>query len=516
MQPSVVFKLAGRVGLGLVVVGLFVYLIKKTLWPYALGFTGAGLLLLAAYAYYNRAALKEVLRLRGIRFGANVTAMTIFLLGILVIVNYLSYRHHWRYDVTSSRAYSLSDETLKVLKDLKSDIRITAFFLEGAQGQFKELLDIYTYHSKRISYQFVDPDKNPALTEQYGIAALWKEGIPGVTVVESGKREVKITEGTEQALTNAIIKLVRTGSKIVCALEGHGEKDLYDAQNVTGYDLARKGLEDQNLIVKKVLLATQARVPTECTLLMIAGPKKELIGKEAEAIASYLEGGGSALFMLDPNIKTGYEPLLDKWGIEVGNDIIIEPVLRLFAGPTLGLEPVVRKYGDHPITKGFVNNTLFSLARSISPRKPAPYGITVTTLASTSEESWAETDLSKVFVNGTASFDKNDTKGPISIGVAVTGSLKGGKTSRIVAIGDSDFINNKFITALFNRDFFLNCANWLIEEEELISIRPKERGKSHIFLTPAQADFMYYFVTIILPGAVLLIGIALWWKRRRM
>jgi len=516
MQPSMVFKLTGRAGLGLVVVGLFVYLIKESLWPYALGFGGVGLLCIVAYAYYFRAVLKEVLRFRGIRFGANVTAMTIFLLGILVIVNYLSYRYHWRNDFTGSRAYSLSDETLKVLKDLKNDIRITAFFLEGAQGQFKELLEIYAYHSKRVSYQFVDPDKNPALAEQYGIGALWKEGIPGVTIIESGKREVKITEGTEEALTNAIIKLVRTGSKIVCALEGHGEKDIYDAQTIAGYDLARKALEDQNLIVKKVLLATQARVPTECTLLMIAGSKKELIGKEAEAIASFLEGGGSALFMLDPNIKTGYEPLLEKWGLEMGNDIIIEPVLRLFAGPTLGLEPVVRKYGDHPITKNFVNNTLFSLARSMSPRKPAPYGITVTTLASTSEEGWAETDLSKVFVNGTASFDKNDAKGPISLGVAVNGSLKGGRSSRIVAIGDSDFINNKFITALFNRDFFLNCANWLVEEEELISIRPKERGASHLFLTPAQADFIYYFCTILLPGAVLLVGMALWWKRRRM
>jgi len=516
MQLSTAFRLAGRAGLGLVVVALFVYLIKKALWPYALGFGGAGLLFLVAYAYYNRAALKDVLRLRGIRFGANVTAMTVFLLGILVIVNYISYRHHWRNDVTGSSTYSLSDETLKVLKDLKSDIRITAFFLEGAQGQFKELLDIYTYHSKRISYQFVDPDKNPALTEQYGIGALWKEGIPGITIIESGKREVKITEDTEQALTNAIIKLVRAGSKIVCALEGHGEKDLYDAQNVAGYDLARKGLEDQNLIVKKVLLATQARVPTECTLLMIAGPKKELVGKEPEAIASYLEGGGSALFMLDPNIQTGYEPLLEKWGVEMGNDVIIEPVMRLFAGPTLGIEPVVRKYGDHPITKDFVNNTLFSLARSMSPKKPAPNGITVATLASTSEEGWAETDLSKVFVNGTASFDKNDAKGPVSIAVAVTGSLKGGKNSRIVAIGDSDFVNNKFITALFNRDFFLNCANWLVEEEELISIRPKEGGASHLFLTQAQTSFVFYFGTTLLPGAILLVGMALWWKRRRM
>jgi hypothetical protein len=189
---------------------------------------------------YFRASLKDILKQRGIRFGANVTAMTIFLLGILVIVNYLSYRHYWRSDVTSSRAYSLSDETLKVLKSLKNDIRITAFFLEGSQGQFKDLLDVYIYHSKRVSYQFVDPDKNPALTEQYGVAALWKEGIPGVIVIESGKREVKITEATEEALTNAILKLVRAGSKTVCALEGHGEKDIHDAQNVTGYGLARK------------------------------------------------------------------------------------------------------------------------------------------------------------------------------------------------------------------------------------------------------------------------------------
>jgi ABC-type uncharacterized transport system involved in gliding motility auxiliary subunit len=100
--------------------------------------------------------------------------------------------------------------------------------------------------------------------------------------------------------------------------------------------------------------------------------------------------------------------------------------------------------------------------------------------------------------------------------VAVTGSLKGGKSSRIVAIGDSDFVNNKFVTTLFNRDFFLNCVNWLVEEEELISIRPKEAGESQLFLTQAQTTFVFYFCTILLPGTVLLVGIALWWKRRRM
>ena len=196
---------------------------------------------------------------------------------------------------------------------------------------------------------------------------------------------------------------------------------------------------------------------------------------------AYLKRGGHSLVTLRPNSSPG-EPdpeaalikMLGGWGVQVGDDVIVDQVVRLFAGPALGLNPVVNAYGAHPITNGFSQRTVFPMTRSVEPESQLKAGLTVVGLAKTSDTSWAETDLVGIFQKQTAKFDDKDRKGPVDVADAVDGDLKTlgfGKDgqAKMVVIGSTDFANNQYFNQFFNRDFTVNSVDWLAGEEKSIS-----------------------------------------------
>src|SRR5262249_53248269 len=205
-------------------------------------------------------------------------------------------------------------------------------------------------------------------------------------------------------------------------------------------------------------------------------PQRPLLQPEIEAIASYLKKAGKAIFMLPPRQGNELSPLLAQYGVKLGNDAVVDQVVRLFQGPQLGLNPIVTTYGAHPITKDIKERTVFPLTRSVNPGETKP-GLTVVSLAKTSTSSWAETDLTTLFDAQSAVLEESDTKGPISIAVAVSADLKqlgmGEGEARLVVYGTASFADNKNINTLYNRDLFLNSIGWLSSQEELLSIRPR-------------------------------------------
>ena len=152
------------------------------------------------------------------------TGIAIFLvIGVIVLIEAISFKHHNRLDLTASKLYTLSDQSIKVLKSLQKDVKVIAFFNEtqrGEQQAFKDLLDQYLYHSSRFSYEFVDPDKSPGKAKKYQITSY------GTTVLESENKEEIISDIREEKLTNAILKLTRKGKKVIYFSKGHGEKIL--------------------------------------------------------------------------------------------------------------------------------------------------------------------------------------------------------------------------------------------------------------------------------------------------
>jgi ABC-type uncharacterized transport system involved in gliding motility auxiliary subunit len=190
----------------------------------------------------------------------------------------------------------------------------------------------------------------------------------------------------------------------------------------------------------------------------------------------------------------------------------------LFAGPALGLNPLVNSYGPHPITANFSQQTVFPMVRSVIPIQPPKPGLTVTPLAKTSDSSWAETDLVGIFQKQTAAFGKSDLKGPIVVADAVDANLTllnwGKGTARMVVFGDTAFANNQYLQNFFNRDFVMNAVDWLAGQANQITIRPRALRASRFSLTIGEFDVVFVLSVLLIPELLLIIGIAVWWERR--
>ncbi len=460
---------------------------------------------------------------RALKYGSNTLLAVLIFLAILAVVNFLSNKYRHRFDLTEGGLQSLSNETVSLLKGLKKDVRVVAFYRQSERGRIEQLLKDYAYHTGRVSYEVVDPDKNPARARRYNIRQY------RTTVLECGDREERVIADDEKSLTNALVKVTRDRQKAVYFLTGHGENDL-SGRDREGMGVAGDRIRDLNYILRdSLLLARDRSVPEDCSVLVVAGPKKALFPAEADSVRAYLERGGKALIMLDPDVESGLEGVLGGYQVKVGDDFVLD---NSGIGGLFGLDasmPVAVSYADHEVTgklKGIM--TTFMLARSVS----AMTGVSAmdaqaTEVVKTSDASWAESDLSPIRGAGRGdrqvSLDPADRKGPISLAVAVTAKPKtfaasasdpGRTRTRLVAFGDSDFATNQFFKFQGNGDLFLNALNWLLEEEDLIAIRPKDPGFNPIYLTKQQGDLISYLTMAVIPGLVFAAGIAVWWRRR--
>jgi ABC-type uncharacterized transport system involved in gliding motility auxiliary subunit len=451
-------------------------------------------------------------------FRANIAILVIIVLGVMALINYLSYKHNKRFDTTAVGKYSLSEQTIKLLKSLTDELQITMFDKPGTEKRIKaeELLPEYEYYSDKVKTQYIDPDKNPVMAKKYGIQ------LEGTMVLGFHDRQQHVEKITEEALTNTIIKLTKGTSKKIYFLTGHGEADIEEEAKM-GYSLLGQALVGQNYETQKLLLMQEARVPDDCTLLVVAGPKKDLMKEEKQTIENYITYGGKAFFLLDPVIGDTkaimWDEFLARWGITVGNDIIIDTMSQLFGGDYF--VPVINKYGNHPITRDFKPASFFPLLRSISLAEDVPDNVTLHTLASTSSKnSWAETRLGGPYEYT----EGEDRLGPVGVGIAAeikpdnnTDKTKKPATEgRLVVFGDSDFANNGNLYYSGNRDLFLNVISWLVEEEDLISIRPKSDIPRTISLTGQQMQAVFYLSVLLLPALGLIAGISVWIRRRKL
>ncbi|MBN1938028.1 MAG: GldG family protein, partial [Candidatus Aminicenantes bacterium] len=283
--------------IGLILFGLALVALK--IWPQSgllaliLGLLGAAAM--AVYFVLHAGELKQGLKRRSFLYSSNLALVIVLTLAILGLINYLGSRHHKRIDFTEAKIHSLSDQSITVAKALKQDVLVKAFFREGNYGKarLEDLLKIYAYHSPRIKTEFIDPDKNPGLVKRYEITQ------DGTVVFEAGDKDTRITETTEEAVTNAIIKVTREKSKTILFLEGHGEKSIEDAEE-NGISFAKDELAKLGYEVKKQTLALPEALAGDCALLVVPGPQKDLAPAELEAISEYLKSGGRILVLLDP------------------------------------------------------------------------------------------------------------------------------------------------------------------------------------------------------------------------
>jgi ABC-type uncharacterized transport system involved in gliding motility auxiliary subunit len=523
-----VLGLLGWLGVALVFAAVAIRFLKPEWQQYYNGLAIAGLVCTLLYILSQWREIGQSFSGRQARFGTLAAASILVVLGILIAINYLSTRHNKRWDLTASRQFSLSDQTKKVLQDLKEPVKIRVFARSDDFQRYRDRLDEYSYQSKQVSTEYIDPEKRPGVAQQYGVTLL------GTIVFDYKGRNEKINSEGEQELTNALIKVVQGRTPKVYFSQGHGEKDTAGTER-GGYSGIAGGLTAGNFVVEKVVLAQQGAVPADAEILIIAGPRTDFLPPEIDALKAFLGKGGKLMVMLDPVIKpdqpqpAALQGLLKEWGIDAGNDVVLD-VSGM--GRLIGTDesvPVAASYPAHPITENFNLLTAYPLARSMSPVDGGVNGHTAQKIVETSKSSWGETNLKSLTGGQPAKLDEADKAGPVALASAVAAAgaappppadpAKPGDTpkpaeTRVAAFGDSDFASNGALGVAGNRDLFLNTVNWLAQQENLIAIRPRDAEDRRITLTADQERRIFFLTVLIVPGLVLLAGVQTWWRRR--
>lgn len=477
-----------------------------------------------------RRTLRQAMNWRTLRYGSHASLFTVIILAVLVLLYKVILQHNQRFDVTQAKRFTLAEQSVKLVQGLQQPIKVLGFYSLGERERdtFTDLLKQYAAHSDQLSYELVDPDRQPALAQRYEVVAY------NTVVVEGNGRKEKVVRAEEAALTNAILKVTRSTKKSVYFVTGHGEPLLTDNDR-KGYALVKQALEEQNYIVQELVLARQPQVPDDAAAVVLAGPRQELLDPELEALSAFLQRGGHLCLMIDPETVPRLVEFVRRYGLEVGDDIVIETnaLGRLVGGDYL--MPVVLSYGQHAITKDIGNMmTLFPVVRSVEVAKTLPPGVNAQALASTSNESWAETDM-KTLQEGRVGFDTDkDRRGPISVAAVATlkpeaapgtaaptepgapDKSSTARAARLVVFGDSEFANNSFLPASpGNSNFFLNTVSWLAEEEDMIAIRPRRGGGSGpVMLTAAQEPLIFWLPVVLWPLAVLASGAVVFARRK--
>ena len=481
-----------------------------------------------------------------VRAGAGVAGIAL-LFALFAGANYLGARHWVRGDWTKTHLFSLSQTTKKVVSGLTRPVQVTVFMTRNSRlyQPVSELLSRYRTESAKVEVEFLDPERNPmraeALVKQFGIRQ-------NTVVFRSGERKKYVEEDKladfdfsgaqmgaapqirsfkgEEAFTSAILDVTEKSVSKIYFSSGHGEPRIDSQERGRGFAQARQLLERENLSVASWDSLGKGSVPSDATVVVVAGPRAALLEPEAAALKSYAKDGGRILLMLDPVLpqpgaaesSLGAGDFLATYGLKVGADIVIDPANAV---PMVGPETLVaNSYGGHSIVRSLAEEGLpvvFPLARSVSkPNKP-PEGYAETMLVETSKDGWGETSLAKLEA---VQKDKDDTPGPVTIAVAVESEKKDkdpkapAKTFRLVVIGNSRFATNGSIANAGNANLLLNAVNWLSGQERLVGIAPKTPEQASLALTRAQVNRIGLFTILGLPAFAIVLGVWVWYRRR--
>jgi ABC-type uncharacterized transport system involved in gliding motility auxiliary subunit len=521
-----ILGLVGWLGVAMVFAAVAISNLRPE-WTWWYGLSIAGLVCVLLYVLSQWREIAREFSGRQARLGTLSAASIVVVLAILSAINFLANRHNKRWDLTAAKQYSLSDQSRKVVQGLTKPVQVTVFARTEDFDRFRGRLQEYQYLSPQLKIDYIDPEKRPSMAEKL------KESTLGTIVMEYEGRVQRVTSEQEQDITNGLIKVLQSSQPKVLFVQGHGERDITGSAG-DGYSGITEELKGDNFAAESMVLLQQD-IPADASVVVIAGPKSDLLEPEVTKLKAYLAKGGKLLVLVDPPQSADAPPLtnlialLKEWSVDVGTNAVLDPMSQL-RGAQADV-PVAAQYPFHAITNTFRMLTAYPYARSVKPAESPAAGRTATTFIQSGRNSWAESDLKTLTTQGKAGpdFENGDTQGPISLAVAVTAPVdsapppadkpKEGENAnkpetRLVVVGDSDFAANNVAGMGGNRDMFVNIVNWLAQQENLIAVRPRDPEDRRITLTAGQDRMITWFTLLVLPGLIFIAGIQTWWRRR--
>jgi ABC-type uncharacterized transport system involved in gliding motility auxiliary subunit len=464
-----------------------------------------GVLLIGIYVALDPEDVWAKLTGRGVLYSGNALVIAAAAIAILALFNVAASRYQTKLDLTANKQFSLSDQSVRVVQALPAPVKVTAFMLNNDQQRKQDFQTLLTEYANRsggkLTFEFIDPEARGADAIAAGVTS-----VPSI-VYQMGDKKQDNAGTTEKDVSTALVKLQRPGKKIYFTT-GHGERSL-EGFAASEYGSIKQALERDNFTPTALNLLTARTVPDDADAVVIAGATNPLLTEEKDALRAYLDGGGKLIVLLSPNSKTDLSDILQKYEVGFAGNTIVDPTGSLPQDPRY---LVVGNYGSHAITKDLRDLSVYPFTTSITyPSSPAS-GETVTPLAQSTNNSWGNSNPQQ------PQRQEADPRGPLAMVVAVDAGASGGgagKSTRLVLIGTPDLISNQVLQQVLGNQFlFLNVANWVAEQDNLIDIRAPDTTPRNMVLTGPQMDLVRNTSLIFLPLAVLAAGAAVWWTRR--
>ncbi|NIR29156.1 MAG: GldG family protein [Gammaproteobacteria bacterium] len=449
----------------------------------------------------------------------------LFVVLVLIVVGLLAWasaRYDFQLDWTAQGRNTLSEPSQQLVARLDQPVRITAFATENEilRTRIRDLVGRYQREKSDITLEFVNPDTAPERVRALGIT------VDGELLLEYQGRSEHVREHSEQAFTNALQRLARTGERWIAYLTGHGERDLLGQAN---HDLGNWGrqLENRGFTVRPLNLAEAGEVPDNTTVLVIAGPQVDLLPGEVDAVTDYVAAGGNLLWLSDPGARHGLGALAQKLGVRFEEGVVVDATTQMFgiSDPTFVL---VSNYAPHAVTRDFDLITLYPRAAALDVAPPEQWQ--AAGVLKTSAGAWTE----KGALEGRIRYDEGEeTQGPFDIGWALWRAVgdpagaaveptdeeepDGGdpREQRVVVIGDGDFLSNAYLGNAGNLDLGMNLLNWLSSDDRLIAIPTRTARDQTLELSRAASLTVGIGALFVAPGLLLATGLAVWLRRRR-
>lgn len=480
---------------------------------------------------------------------------SIALIAILLMVNYLAFRHYKRFDWTSQGIYTLSPKSQKVLRELDQDVDVYVFLSRGESGFLTtdELLKRYAAASSNVKLHYVDPDREASqfklLAQRFGIAAGVLESGEAradvAAVVALGDKNWHVSredlvgsefgpmsgQGAteevqlkgEQALTGAIVQVTSGRPTKLCVTQGHGEWAVDDSTERSLHSLQR-GLHHDNLVWEAFETLGKTEVPSDCDAVLVVGPIRPFSEAEAKLLIDHVRNGGNVLLALDPVIErdeiasTGFEGPLRELDIRLDQDLVIELDKERLLSRNAA-EFAVTEFGDHTTTRALQHSSrvFLSLVRSVTPLGNSG---DVEILMRSSERAFGKSNIAEISPDAEPSRGVADIEGPVSLAVATEikrpedkDTSRGG---RLVVIGDSDFLTDALLQTPELQNFHLASAfiGWTSQRPALIEIPPKKIKSGNIVFSREDLWSLFFRVAVLLPAAALVLGVGVWLNRR--
>ncbi len=430
----------------------------------------------------------------------------VLLISAAGIPGYLAWNNRIQWDVSQNGRHSLSQASMDVLRKINGPVNITIYATaqDAKLGDIRKIISEFLSRYQRaktdLTITFIDPAEQPKLARDAGVH------VNGEMVVAFKGRREHLTTFNEQALTSLLMRLARSGDKLVMTLTGHGERKL---DGVAGHDLGEFGkqLTTKGFRIGTLNLAIDHDVPANASVLVIASPQADLTEGEVDKLLAYIARGGNLLWLIDQESLHGLQPLAENLELTLTPGVVVDPQAQQLKLPiTFALGA---NYGQHPVTSDFDYITIFPFARQITINENEQWHSV--SLVEAAQGGWVETGK----LDSAIAFDQMyDVSGPVSIAAALNRTLQD-REQRIAIIGSANFLANTYLGNGNNLDFGSNLVNWLTGDENLITIQPRATLDSSLILSESALIMITGGFLIVLPLVFLASGAIIWWMRRR-